>query len=91
MVALSTLAPVRRPRPGPRTRGRSAVRAVFLIALLALVLYPLVWLLVTSFKSTSEIPSNMSLIPKAATLQNYVRGWTGLQTVSFAASSSTAR
>lgn len=63
---------------------RSVLRAVLLIALLALVLYPLIWLLATSFKSTSEISSNMTLIPREPTLQNYVRGWTGLQTVSFA-------
>src|SRR3954468_2587487 len=69
----------RRPRP-----WRSAPLIPFLVALLALVLSPLVWLLATSFKSTNEIPSNLSIIPHEPTWQNYVRGWTGLQTVSFA-------
>jgi multiple sugar transport system permease protein len=70
---------------GRRPRAwRTVWRTVFLLALLALVLYPLVWLLATSFKSTSEISSNLSIIPREPTLQNYVRGWTGLQTVSFA-------
>jgi len=70
---------------GARPRAwRSVARGVFLVALLALVLYPLVWLLATSFKSTDEIPSNLSIIPHEPTWENYVRGWTGLQTVSFA-------
>jgi multiple sugar transport system permease protein len=67
----------------PRT-WRSVARIAFLVALLALVLYPLVWLLATSFKSTDEIPSNLSIVPHEPTVQNYIRGWTGLQTVSFA-------
>jgi multiple sugar transport system permease protein len=67
-----------------RNRRPWLLRTVLLLALLALVLYPLIWLLATSFKSTAEIPSNISIIPTEATLQNYVRGWTGLQTVSFA-------
>jgi pectin-derived oligosaccharide transport system permease protein len=54
------------------------------LALLAVVLYPVVWLLATSFKSTAEIPSNLSVLPHEPTVGNYVRGWTGLETVSFA-------
>jgi multiple sugar transport system permease protein len=40
-------------------------------------------MLVTSFKSTAEIPSNLGLIPRSPTLDNYVRGWSGMKTVSF--------
>jgi multiple sugar transport system permease protein len=60
------------------------VRTVFLIALLALVLYPLFWLLGSSLKAPTEIASNTSVFPHSPTLHNYVRGWTGLRTVSFA-------
>jgi multiple sugar transport system permease protein len=66
-----------------RHLGRSLVRAVVLLALLALVLYPLVWLLASSLKPQNEVASNLSLIPHAPTLHNYVEGWTGMKTVSF--------
>jgi multiple sugar transport system permease protein len=70
-------------------RGRAQRRlslwwAVGVIALLAVALYPVVWLLATSFKTTAEIPSNLSIVPQSPTFENYVRGWTGLETVSFA-------
>ena len=65
-------------------RGRTIARTAFVLLLLAVVLYPIVWLLATSFKTTSEIPSNISVVPHEPTLQNYVRGWTGMETVSFA-------
>jgi multiple sugar transport system permease protein len=67
-----------------REFGRSAVRIIFLLALLAVVLYPLIWLLGSSLKPNDEVASNLSVIPHAPTLHNYVRGWTGMQTVSFA-------
>jgi multiple sugar transport system permease protein len=75
----------------PRTRpvvrrpfvGR-LLRAALLLGLLALVLYPLAWLLAASLKPNDEVASNLSLLPHAPTLSNYVRGWTGMQTISFA-------
>jgi multiple sugar transport system permease protein len=66
-----------------RHLGRSLIRAVLLLALLALVLYPLVWLLASSLKPQNEVAANLSLIPHAPTLHNYVEGWTGMKTVSF--------
>lgn len=78
-----------RAQPAPRSQrsrqvGRSVVRTVLVLALLALVLYPLAWLLAASLKPNQEVASNLSLLPHAPTLGNYVRGWTGMQTVSFA-------
>jgi multiple sugar transport system permease protein len=67
-----------------RTRRVNLLWGIGVLALLAVVLYPVVWLLATSFKSTAEIPSNLSVLPQEPTLGNYVRGWTGLETVSFA-------
>src|SRR6185436_5990381 len=49
-------------------RGRNIARTAFVLLLLAVVLYPIVWLLATSFKTTSEIPSNISVIPHEAFL-----------------------
>ena len=81
MTTYTDVATVNRRR---RQRGRSLARTIFLLLLLVLVLYPLIWLLATSFKPTDEIASSVSIIPDQPTLNNYVRGWTGLQTVSFA-------
>ena len=83
MAAYSNVVAVKR-RRSRRRLGRSVARAVFLLALLAVVLYPLIWLFSTSLKPTNEIVSTTSIIPDSPTLQNYVRGWTGLETVSFA-------
>jgi multiple sugar transport system permease protein len=75
-------APVRR-APARLSRG-GVVRTVLVVALLALVLYPLAWLLAASLKPNNEVVSNLSLLPRSPTLENYVRGWFGMETVSFA-------
>jgi multiple sugar transport system permease protein len=71
--------PVRRP-----LTLRGVLRGAVVVALLALVLYPLLWLLAASLKPNNEVVSNLSLIPDAPTLENYARGWFGMETVSFA-------
>jgi multiple sugar transport system permease protein len=67
-----------------RWSARPVLRTLLVLALLALVLYPLAWLLAASLKPNDEVASNLSLLPHAPTLGNYVRGWTGMETVSFA-------
>lgn len=47
------------------------------------MIYPLLWMLVSSFKVNEEIFKNESLIPHTFTLMNYVQGWTGLPNVTF--------
>lgn len=49
-----------------------------LIAFGAIMLYPLVWLLSSSFKLTSDMFREPGLLPKNPTLQNYPDGWTAL-------------
>jgi multiple sugar transport system permease protein len=84
MAVITRAAPRPRLAGRPRLAARSVVRAVVILALLALVLYPLAWLLAASLKPNDEVASNLSLLPHAPTLGNYVRGWTGMETVSFA-------
>ncbi|GAB3806611.1 carbohydrate ABC transporter permease [Micromonospora zhanjiangensis] len=55
--------------------GRQAVRLVILLAILAVVLYPLIWMLGTSVKSPQEIVNNTGLLPDAFTPSNYTDGW----------------
>ena len=73
-----------RNRPATRRIVRTVAYTLLIVALLAIVLYPLAWLAASSLKPNNEVARNLSLIPDAPTLQNYVRGWTGMQTVSFA-------
>jgi multiple sugar transport system permease protein len=46
-----------------------------LILILAVVLYPLFWMIGTSFKSPAEIASNNGLIPHEFTPSNFSEGW----------------
>jgi multiple sugar transport system permease protein len=62
-------------------RSKSGVKLLLHIILIIgaiLMIYPLIWMLSSSFKPEDLIFSNPSLLPKQFTLQNYVSGWTAL-------------
>jgi multiple sugar transport system permease protein len=52
---------------------------VVLCAASLLMLYPLIWMLASSFKPEDEIFSSASLWPSSFSLDAYWRGWSGLQ------------
>jgi multiple sugar transport system permease protein len=54
---------------------RSKLRLLALIAILAVVLYPLIWMIGTSVKSPEEIVNNIGLFPESFTPQNFSDGW----------------
>ncbi|GIJ31513.1 carbohydrate ABC transporter permease [Verrucosispora sp. WMMD703] len=81
MVA-DTVAPTVATRP-QRPRSRSWLRLVVLLAIVAVVLYPLFWMIGTSVKSQEEIVNNIGLLPRNFTPGNYTDGWTNFD-VSFA-------
>lgn len=58
-------------------------RHTVIILLGLLMLYPVFWLIFSSFKPNQLIFTNSSLIPTSFTLDHYVNGWKGLQGVSF--------
>jgi len=62
---------------------RSAVRLVVILAILAVVLYPALWMLGTSFKAPDEVNSNRGLIPEQFWPANYPDGWNALPSVTF--------
>jgi len=71
-----------------RTRSmRPAYANIFkhllIVAFGLLMLYPVLWLLSSSFKPNQLIFSDTSLWPKRVTLDNYIKGWQGLQGISF--------
>lgn len=59
------------------------IRHLVIIALGLLMLYPVLWLLSSSFKPNSMIFTDTSLWPKEFTLEHYRNGWRGLQGISF--------
>jgi multiple sugar transport system permease protein len=61
----------------------SAVSHIIIIALGIGMLYPIIWLIMASFKEADQIFSDPSLLPKIWTLQNYILGWRGIGIVSF--------
>jgi len=65
-----------------RRAGRSLAFHIVLCVASVLMLYPLLWMLASSFKPESEIFGNASLLPSSFGLDAYRRGWAGLQ-VSF--------
>ncbi|WP_020520793.1 carbohydrate ABC transporter permease [Catelliglobosispora koreensis] len=54
------------------------MRKVLIIALLAIVVYPIVWMLGTSFKPNDEIVASINLWPQDPTLGNYPEGWSSM-------------
>jgi multiple sugar transport system permease protein len=55
--------------------GRGVVRTLILLAILAIVLYPLAWMIGTSLKGQTEISSNTGLLPREFSPGNYTEGW----------------
>jgi len=47
------------------------------------MLYPLLWMLSSSFNENTQIFKNTSFFPNAPTLENYAQGWFGFSGVSF--------
>lgn len=66
-----------------RMRRRSTARSIFkhagLIILSIVMIYPLIWLVVSSFKPNGEIFSDLSIFTTDLTLDNYIHGWTSQQ------------
>src|SRR5262245_51955437 len=73
--ALSQRALSQRAGLGADSAWREAVRLLVLLVIVGIVLYPLVWMVGSSFKSQPEILSNTSAIPRDFTPGNYSEGW----------------
>jgi len=59
------------------TRIRHFFTHLFIIVLGLGMLYPILWMVISSFKPNNMIFSDPGIIPKALTLENYVSGWKG--------------
>ena len=75
-VVENALEPDVAPQPRRRVKRRTintVIWFVVLLALTAIVLYPLVWLFFSTFKPSSEFGQNPGLIPENPTVANYVK------------------
>jgi multiple sugar transport system permease protein len=64
------------------TLRQEIFRHALLIAASVVMLYPLLWMVASSFKPDSMIFSNPTALPRSLDLTNYINGWTALR-VSF--------
>ncbi|WP_194396587.1 carbohydrate ABC transporter permease [Microbacterium atlanticum] len=73
------------PKVSPTTRRKvkrrtwqTVIWMIALLALAAIVLYPLVWLLLSTFKPNAEFGQNPGLLPQNPTLDNYAKVMEGI-------------
>jgi multiple sugar transport system permease protein len=59
--------------------AKASVRYLVVLAILLVILYPLLWMVGSSFKSQEEILSNVSIWPDSWTPANYPDGWAHFQ------------
>ncbi len=59
------------------TKLRIVITHILMISVGALLLYPLVWMFFSSFKSNKEIFGTLSLLPKEPVWDTFVKGWQG--------------
>jgi multiple sugar transport system permease protein len=64
---------------------KPGISNIVIIALGLAMLYPVIWLIMASFKEGSQIFSDPSLLPKVWTAKNYAAGWKGIGNVPFGA------
>src|ERR1700675_3687145 len=63
---------------GESPQNRRVVKLVLhtlLIAVSIVMLYPLLWMLASSFRTNGEILNNLSIIPESLNPRNYIAGW----------------
>lgn len=72
-----------RRRPAPRRTVKEVIFHVVMIAMLCVALYPVAWMIMSSFKPSEDVVNNVSLIPDPFTLDNYVKAFAGIAGVPF--------
>ena len=66
-------------RRSSQSKASSVLRHAGLIVGAAIMVYPLIWLVVSSFKPNDEIFRNLSIFTTHLTIENYLTGWNKLQ------------
>lgn len=63
----------------PRERLGSVIKHAVMALTSLIMIYPLVWLVVSSLKPNDQIFRNLSIFTTDLTIENYVEGWDALQ------------
>ncbi|WP_193103645.1 carbohydrate ABC transporter permease [Brachybacterium sp. FME24] len=66
------------PRPRPKRLVRRGVRHAIMIVASIVMIYPLLWMVVSSLRPNDEIFRNPGLFPISLDFSNYARGWESL-------------
>lgn len=75
------MGPVNNMRGSPLVRH--TLTHAFIIVLGLIMIYPVLWMVISSFKPNNMIFSDPGLIPKTVTFENYISGWKGYAGTSF--------
>jgi len=62
---------------------RHTLTHLFIITLGLFMIYPILWMIISSFKPNNMIFSDPGIIPKAVTIENYISGWKGYAGTTF--------
>lgn len=62
---------------------RNTITYIFLGFLGFVLIYPLLWMVASSFKDNSQIFSSLSFIPPSLNIQHYIDGWQGVGEYTF--------
>lgn len=60
-----------------KNAGHYVLIYFFLVLLLIVMIYPLIWMVMASFKSNDEIFNSLSLLPKKWMTDSFISGWKG--------------
>src|SRR5690242_4516648 len=86
MSAQAISAPASRATAWRSERTRAFVYHAFVIVFAFVMLYPLLWMVASSFKPADQIFASqnvLSLVPGRFILDNYAQGWAGFGGISF--------
>jgi len=83
MTAMTTVSATASAVATRKKRTRSVAFHVLVLAVAAVILYPGLWMVMSSFKPSSDIVGNVNLWPETWTLHNYVSAFGGIGGVSF--------
>ena len=62
---------------------RYGLTHLFIVVLGVIMIYPVIWMIVSSLKPNNMIFSDPGIIPQAVTLENYITGWRGYAGTTF--------
>lgn len=70
-------------RPARRVTPSTIAFHALVVVILAVILYPVAWMLLSTFKPSIDIVGNADLLPREVTLDNYAAALDGIGGVSF--------